>query len=187
MADKDLTLTTPRFTLAPLLREHAPVLYPLMRDERITTYLAWAPHRDVNETAAVIDSLVGSQQRGSAYHWAIFESGYARGLISLIDVQRTHRVWTLDRAEVAYWIDPSAQGRGIATEATQAVVQCAFEVLGLNRLKISHTSANPASGRIPQKLGFRFVGTERQFFNKNGEWFDMNHYELLAVDWSARR
>jgi ribosomal-protein-serine acetyltransferase len=102
----------------------------------------------------------------------------------LIDVQRAHRQWVLDRAEIAYWVDPDRQGAGIATEAARAVIACAFGQLGLNRLRISHASSNPASGRIPQKLGFRFVGTERQFFMKDGVWHDMNHYELLAKDWA---
>lgn len=186
MSPAELTLHTSRLTLVPLAEEHAPLLFPLMRDERISTYLAWAPHAELDETARVVGALIAAQNRGAGYHWTILEGGEVRGLISLIDVQRTHRLWTLNRAEIAYWIDPATQGRGIATEAARAVVACAFEMLGMNRLKISHTSANPASGRIPQKLGFRFIGSEREFFQKNGQWFDMNHYEMLAEEWPPR-
>ena len=185
MAADTLELVTPRLRLRALGPADAPLLFPMMRDERITPYLAWAPHAGPRETAGVIESLVAAQARGAGYHWTIFEGDAARGLISLIDVQRTHRLWVLDRAEIAYWIDPDRQGAGIATEATAAVVAFAFERLGLNRLRISHTSSNPASGRIPQKLGFRFVGTERQFFKKDGVWHDMNHYELIADDWAT--
>lgn len=187
MESADLTLMTRRLALEPIALKHAQLLSPMMSDPRLTTYLAWAPHRDVDETTRVVESLVRAQVQGSGYHWTIFEGQAARGLISLIDVQRTHRLWELQRAEVAYWVDPEQQRSGIATEAVAAVVACAFERLGLNRLRISHTSANPASGRIPQKLGFRFVGTEQQFFKKNGVWHDMNHYELLAGDWKPDR
>lgn len=181
----DLELTTGRFRLDPISAEHATLLFPLMRDERITRYLAWAPHRDEAQTEAVVAALIQAQTRGTGYHWVIFEEGHARGLISLIDVVRTHRLWTLLRAEIAYWIDPQHEGRGIATEATAAVVTAAFERLGLNRVRISHTSANAASGRIPQKLGFRLIGTEHEFFQKDGVWYDMNHYEMLARDWKG--
>jgi ribosomal-protein-alanine N-acetyltransferase len=182
MADA-LTLRTARLSLVPAAVAHVPLLFPLMSDPRVTTFLAWEPHASESETLEVVEALVSAQSRAMGYHWTIFEGERVRGLVSLIDVQRKHRSWTLERAEVAYWVDPESQGKGIATEATAAVVACAFERLGLNRLRISHTGANPASGRIPQKLGFTFVGTERQFFKKNDVWHDMNHYELLAQDW----
>lgn len=182
-----LVLRTERLELRPVEPAHAAALFRLMRDERLTRFLAWAPHEDIAQTQAMIDALVRAQAQGAGYHWTIFEDQAVRGLVSLIDVRRTHRLWTLDRAEIAYWIDVNEHGRGLATEATRAVVEVAFTRLGLNRLIISHTSSNPASGRIPVALGFRFVGTEHEFFSKAGEWFDMNHYELLAQDWRARR
>lgn len=181
----NLILHTERLELRPLDSAHAATLFRFMQDERLTRFLAWAPHQDIAETQAVIDALVHAQAQGTAYHWTIFEDQTARGLISLIDIRRTHRLWTLDRAEIAYWIDVNQQSRGLATEATRAVVEAAFTHLGLNRLIISHTSSNPASGRIPVALGFRFVGTEHEFFAKGGVWFDMNHYELLSRDWRA--
>lgn len=185
MSEK-LEIVAGRLTLRPIEEQHAEALFPLMRDARLTRYLAWAPHRNLEETKAVILSLTQAQAQGAAYHWTIFEDEAARGVISLIDVRRKHRLWTLDRAEIAYWVEVNQQGRGIASQATRAVVDAAFSQLGLNRLIISYTSANPASGRIPAALGFRFVGTERQFFSKDGVWHDMNHYELLAEDWRSR-
>lgn len=178
-----LVLRTPRLTLHPVAVEHAGALFPLMSDERMTSFLAWEPHTNPEETQKVLSALVRAQSEGAAYHWTVFEEDEVRGLISLIDVRRRHRSWTVNRAEIAYWVDPAHQGKGIATEATRAVVDTAFDNLGLNRLIVSHTSANAASGKIPAKLGFRFVGTERQFFCKGGVWHDMNHYEILAEDW----
>lgn len=181
-----LEMTTARLTLRPTEEEHAGALFPLMADPRLTRYLAWAPHKDLGETRTVLASLARAQSQDMGYHWTIFENGAARGIVSLIDVRRRHRLWTLNRAEIAYWVDVNQQGRGIATEATRAVVGAAFSGLELNRLIISHTSANPASGRIPVALGFRFIGTEHQFFLKDGVWHDMNHYELLAEEWRSR-
>lgn len=181
--EPDLELQTRRLTLRPVAQGHARLLFPLMQDARLTRYLAWAPHISEEETSRLVEALVRSQAESKGYHWVIFEGDRALGLISLIDVMRHHRLWRLDRAEIAYWIDPGRQGEGIATEATAAITEAAFTRLGLNRLRISHTSANPASGRIPQKLGFRFVGTEYEFFEKDGIWYDMNHYEMLARDW----
>ncbi len=187
MKSSTVAFESRRLAMAPIAREDAQALFPIMSDARVSTYLTWAPHRDVGETSRLIESLIAATDDGRGYHWTIREGEHVRGLISLIDVRRTHRLWTLDRAEISYLVDPNYQGRGFATEATAAVLQPAFEVLHLNKLIISHTTANAASGKIPQRLGFRFVGTEYQFFNKHGVWYDMNHYELLAQDWLARR
>ncbi len=177
-------LKTERLSLAPVSMEHVAALFLLMSDPRLSTYLAWAPHESPAETASLVEALIDASNRDAGYHWAILERGDVRGLVSLIDVRRKHRLWTLNRAEIAYWVGIESQGRGFASEATSAAIDAAFDRLHLNRLIISHTSANPASGRIPQKLGFRFVGTERQFFQKNEKWYDMNHYELLAEEWA---
>lgn len=182
-----LRLSTARLTLEPVHESHAAELFALMRDERLTTFLAWEPHERVEETEALVAALSLAIDSGKGFHWTVFEGQDVRGLISIIDVQRQHRTWRVDRGEIAYWIAPGEQGRGLATEATEAVVTCAFDCLGLNRLRISHTSANPSSGRVPQKLGFRFVGTENEFFQKHGVWHDMNHYEMLARTWARRQ
>jgi RimJ/RimL family protein N-acetyltransferase len=163
--------------------EHAPLLFPLMSNPCLTTYLAWAPHTNEDETRSVLQALVQAGEQGTGYHWIILEAGEARGLISLIDVRRRHRLLTLERAEIAYWVAVEHQGRGIATEATAAVVDAAFSHLKFNRLLILHTTTNTASARIPQKLGFRFMGRERQAFCKDGIWHDQNHFEILAEDW----
>ena len=155
-----------------------------MSDERLTRFLTWAPHRDPRETEAMLDSLERASETGSAEHWTIFEGENARGIISLIDIRRRHRLWTLDRAEIAYWVGVENQGRGLASEATSAVIEHAFTQMKLHRLVISHAHDNPESGRIPKKLGFRLVGTEREFFKKDDVWHDMSHHELLADEWS---
>jgi RimJ/RimL family protein N-acetyltransferase len=157
----------------------------MMADSRLSRYLAWAPHGDSQATRAVLQAMEAAQQQDMAYHWTVFMGASACGLVSLIDVRRQHRQWELQRAEIAYWVGPAFQGQGIATEAVAAVVGAAFGPIGLNRLIVSHTSENVASGQVPRKLGFRFVGCERQFFRKDGQWFDMNHYELLRDDWRA--
>jgi ribosomal-protein-alanine N-acetyltransferase len=177
-----LVLTTARLRLQPAQPAHAPALFAQMSDSRLTEFLAWEPHTEIAQTAGLLEQLSDAHERGTAFHWTVFDGDSAVGLVSLIDVRRTHRLWRLERAEIAYWIAVSAQGHGFATEATAAVVAAAFERLGLHRLIISHTGSNPGSGRIPQKLGFRYIGREEDFFMKNGVWHDMHHYELRAED-----
>jgi RimJ/RimL family protein N-acetyltransferase len=62
-------------------------------------------------------------------------------------------------AELGYWLSPNCWGRGIATEASRAVVSFAFEVLELPYLTSGYFEDNPPSGRVLVKLGF--IETDR--------------------------
>lgn len=175
-------LATPRLSLRPPCDEDLDGLWPLVSDPRLTTFLAWEPHRNRDETRSMISSLAASQQPGKSFHWVVRRSGEVVGLVSLIDVRRTHRSWTWNRAELAYWIGPESQGRGYATEAAEAVIRFGFGPLGLHKIVVYHAVDNPPSGRVVQKLGFRLVGDERDSFCKHGRWHDLRYYEMLCSD-----
>lgn len=60
--------------------------------------------------------------------------------------------------EVAYGIEPEAQGKGYATECARALVDYAFTFRDV-RLVIAHTLPEPnASTRVLAKCGFRHIG-----------------------------
>jgi [ribosomal protein S5]-alanine N-acetyltransferase len=58
--------------------------------------------------------------------------------------------------EVMYKLGKAYWRQGYATEASQAWVKYAFEVVGLKRLVVCPHKANIASVRVLEKLGFRF-------------------------------
>ena len=60
--------------------------------------------------------------------------------------------------ELGYWLTPSAWGRGYATEAGRAVIAMGRHALPITRLNAWHFAANPASGHVLTKLGFRPTG-----------------------------
>jgi [ribosomal protein S5]-alanine N-acetyltransferase len=57
--------------------------------------------------------------------------------------------------EVMYKLGKAYWGQGYATEASQAWIKYAFEVVGLKRLVVGPHKANVASVRVLEKLGFR--------------------------------
>ncbi len=62
--------------------------------------------------------------------------------------------WSARSCDTGYWVRRSAQGRGIATEATNALLRYAFGALGMRRVGLTHSRGNDASRRIAIKLGF---------------------------------
>ncbi|MCB9987818.1 MAG: GNAT family N-acetyltransferase [Rhodospirillales bacterium] len=66
--------------------------------------------------------------------------------------------WHRREFEIGFWVPASMQGKGYATEATNALTRYAFEVLQARRVKITHSADNPRSKAIIEKLGFSHEG-----------------------------
>jgi RimJ/RimL family protein N-acetyltransferase len=63
-----------------------------------------------------------------------------------------------DRFEIGYWLDVNAQGKGYATEATQALLDVVQSFDGVTRVEIRCDAANESSLAIPRRLGFLLDG-----------------------------
>jgi [ribosomal protein S5]-alanine N-acetyltransferase len=86
------------------------------------------------------------------------------------------------KAEVGYWIGVPYWNNGYATEATRALIDYAFDELGLNRIYAFHFSGNPASGRVMEKAGMQLEGVLREEHVKNGEYRDSRLYGIIRSD-----
>jgi RimJ/RimL family protein N-acetyltransferase len=72
--------------------------------------------------------------------------------------------WALPRFELGYWVRPSAEGHGYASEATRVVTCCAFETLAAKRVEILCDERNLRSRRIAERHGFVREGVLRNHF-----------------------
>jgi RimJ/RimL family protein N-acetyltransferase len=103
------------------------------------------------------------------------------GAISLMTVSRGH-----SRAELGYWVGQAHWNHGYCTEAAEAVLSYAFEVLKLNRVYAVHLARNTSSGRVMQKLGMKHEGRQRQHVRKWDVLEDIELYGVLAEEWTHR-
>lgn len=180
-------LHTDRLELSPASLADAAELFPHLSNPEISKDMAWSPHRDLAETEAFLESVQRSYHAGTARHWTIRHEGEAVGLFSLIDIRRQHRAIIYDRAELAYWLAPAFQRRGIMSEAGAEVIRFAFEDLGLENLIVAHHVGNAASEGLIKRLGFVFSHREDRAFRKGDEWIDCLHYRLTRPEWERQR
>ncbi len=86
--------------------------------------------------------------------------------------------------EIGYWTTRRAVGRGIATEATCAMIRAGFEIAGAERLEIQCAPDNGASAAIPRKLGFDHEATLRDRApDSEGNAHDLMIWTLFAGDY----
>ncbi|MFY1693630.1 GNAT family N-acetyltransferase [Plantactinospora sp. WMMB782] len=82
-------------------------------------------------------------------------------------------------AELSYWVMPAARGRGVAVAAVRAVQVWAFDRLGLHRLDLRHSTANRASCRVADRLGYPVEGTLRRAWWHADGWHDVHLHARL--------
>ena len=83
-------------------------------------------------------------------------------------------------------LTPVCWGQGIMTEVLCAVLQYAFDEVGLNRVQADVFDGNAASARVLKKCGMRFEGVARQRYYKHGHFIDTAQYAILRTDRYAR-
>lgn len=79
-----------------------------------------------------------------------------------------------------------SQGRGLATEALDALIRRLFAEEGRHRLQASVDPRNARSIALFERLGFRREAHFRRSVWAKGEWCDDVVYALLAEEWSGR-
>ncbi len=88
-------------------------------------------------------------------------------------------------AEIGYALCVEHRGKGLATNATKALVNALFARTEINRLEGSLHPDNIASAMVLERLGFVYEGTSRQSFWVEDVVSDDAHYGLLREEWSA--
>ncbi|MCG3179847.1 MAG: putative ribosomal N-acetyltransferase YdaF [Phycisphaerae bacterium] len=172
-------LRTARLVLRPFTMEDGPRVRELAGDQRIAETTLHIPHPYPDGAAE--EWIAKHQEAFDAGRMAVFavtlsETGELIGSIGL-EIRRQH-----NHAEMGYWIGADYWGRGYCTEAARAVVDYAFDELGLVRVHAHYLARNPASGRVMQKLGMRHEGTLRSHVLKNGRYEDCEVYGLLREE-----
>jgi len=91
-----------------------------------------------------------------------------------------------ERATVSYLLNRKYWGRGIMSEALNALLKLCFEKLELNRVEADHFIGNEASGRVLEKCGLRKEGIARGVFKDKGVFRDEVRYGILRSEWMER-
>ncbi|MBV8125375.1 MAG: GNAT family N-acetyltransferase [Burkholderiaceae bacterium] len=69
--------------------------------------------------------------------------------------------WVLRRFEIGYWLRSSAQGRGLAVEAVNAISELAFTRFRARRVEIRMDQDNQRSRAVAERCGFELEGVLR--------------------------
>ena len=170
------TITTENLILRPFREEDVPAITAEMNDPEVvkTTHAMSYPFPAEN-VRRWIGGMNASWEKGSSFVFAVTsrETGEMYGFICLVAEPRDFR------AELGYAYGRSHWGKGIGTEACRAVIDFGFQVLDLHKIYARHFVSNPASGRVMQKSGMEYEGTQKSHDYKDGRFEDVASYGIL--------
>jgi len=182
----NLNIFTERLSLRLIRQNDVDDIWPFVSDPTISHFMSWSPHVSIDETADFIANVLDAFHQQQSITWSIQHNEQTVGIISIISIKSSHRALTFDSGELAYWLAPFLQKQGIMTEAGKAVLDFAFNHLGLHRLTVAHDVDNKASQGLIKKLNFRFLYQEYQSFRKGNRWINTNYYELLNQEYQEQ-
>lgn len=170
---------TERLHLREVTRDDALALYAIHSDPQVMRFWSYPAWTQLAQAQAKVDAIATQRREQDILVWAIADAD-SDLLIGTLAVFAWNR--EQGRAEIGYSLHRDWQGRGLASEALQAVLRVLFNELGLRRLEADIDPRNHASCRLVEKLGFQREGLLRARWQVNEEVCDSLLYGLLRQD-----
>ena len=170
-------IRTARLELRPFVLDDSPRITELAGAREIADTTLNIPHPYPESAAeAWIATHHQAWQDGVGVTFAIVERSASAviGAIGLT-IKPEHA-----SSELGYWVGVPYWNSGYCTEAGRAILDLAFDMLGVHRVQARHLMRNPASGRVMQKLGMRLEGIHRESIRKWDRFEDLAVYAILA-------
>ncbi len=180
MGGGDEGLRTARLRLRPFTAEDLPALAAIEARPEVLAHMTY-DRRTPEDYAAFLAKCRAWEAEAPRTTWELaIDDGRLVGRCGLVltDGGRQGLVW--------YLLDPAAQGRGYATEATRALLGLAFDTLGVHRVAADVDPRNAASARVCERLGMRREAWFVENVEVRGEWCDTWIFALLRREWAAR-
>lgn len=178
--DDVFMLETPRLFLRWPKAGDAAQIVALAGNRRVAEMTAHIPHPYPPELATkFILSTRAMNADGLGLGLAITERGAPRTLIGMIGIRRG----PTGEATIGYWIGESHWGRGLVTEAAQALIDALFLYTEEREVVASIGVTNVASRKVLEHCGFQYDGGSMCPREAWGDCVPSDSYRLARPLW----
>ena len=184
--DVPLELRTPRLLLRCYQEADAAEFLQLLLTNKKRLSLAFpsrvAMNRKIENAAYFVRLMRADWQSKRVFEFGIWllDTNQYIGDIALKNFEKR-----VPKAEIGYYVDSTAEGKGIATEALQAVTKFGFDHLGMNKISIKMPVQNQRSYRLAERCGYVREGLLRRDFRSDDETglLDVYYYGMTRDDY----
>lgn len=152
-------------------------------DEKIQSLYSEPVYETKEAVKELLDKYISSYEKEDYYRWAVIDktTGECIGQIAYFLVDNKNHF-----AEIEYCIGSEFQCKGLATEATKAVIKFGFDKMNLHKVQICTKTINAPSKRVIEKCGFTYEGTLRDYFCMNGEYVGRLFFSILRSEYESQ-
>lgn len=179
--DDVFTLETRRLFLRWPRAKDAGEIVQLAGDKAVAEMTARIPHPypPALATRYIAETREGNAA-GTSLTLAIAERRHPEKLIGMIGF-----VPGADEteAEIGYWLGRPHWGKGLMTEAAQAIVDGVFLYSDLRSIVTGIRVINPASRKVIEHCGFQYVGSGMSLRAAWNDTVPTDHYRLGRANW----
>ena len=157
-----------RLIIRPIEIDDAKDVFEWASDPVVNRYMPYPLHKDIHQAEEWIRSLGDKNE----FVFCLKDTGEVVGGGSM-----SYRE-AFDAYELGYNLKRKHWGMGYATEASKALIQWAYEELGVHDFMARHANANHASGNVIKKCGFQFEKYVKLEKYDGSEAYDATYYRL---------
>jgi RimJ/RimL family protein N-acetyltransferase len=165
-----------------LTEADVPALFAIFGDPQVTRYWGFDILPDPAAATVLLADIHRQFHAGTLLQWGVEtrDTGLS-GTCTLAQFDERNR-----RAELGFALGRGYWGRGIMKAALPAVIDFAFDQLGLHRIFADTDPRNIPARRALERLGFVREGQLRQHYWVRGEPQDAVMFGLLRSEWAPR-
>ena len=173
----ECVLKTDRLHLEPLLPYHASVLFSVLAEPQIYTYIPEEPPTDQEQLWQRYQRLATRRSPEGDELWLNWALQRKQEQDYIGVLQATVYI---DHATIAYLLHPACWGYGYALEACRRLLTRLVETYNVERVQAEVDTRNHASWTLLERLGFRRIALRQAADHFKGESSDEYTYELIT-------
>ncbi|MGE7625367.1 GNAT family N-acetyltransferase [Viridibacillus sp. NPDC096237] len=172
-------IETKRLILRQVTTEDAEDLFTYLSDKDVVKHMGLEPFKTVNDVWDEIRWYDSIFKEGTGIRWGITlkDSGKVIGSCGFLNMLTKHY-----RTEVGFELSKDYWGKGIASEALEAVVKYGYQHFQLERIEALIEPNNLPSQKLVEKQGFKREGLLRHYEFTCGKFDDLYMYSIIKED-----
>lgn len=154
----NIYIETPRLILRPWRESDLEDFYEYAKVDGVGEKAGWNHHQSIAESERILASFI---EHKKTLALELKENGKVIGSLGMEEMDPDPVGEGKFGREIGYVLSKDYWGRGLMTEAVNAVIRYCFDTLNLDYLTCGHFVQNDRSRRVIEKTGFTFFGESK--------------------------
>lgn len=147
--------------------------------------VGWQPHKDINESKEIIKKFINDDD---VYALELIEENKIIGSVGFHNRNFDQKYDNVKKREITIVINPMYWNNGYAYEASNILIDYAFDKLGLDMVWMCCNINNNKSKKICNKQHYRYICTKNVILKRlNNKQVKMEYYILTKNNYNKNK